>query len=70
MNSRDKGSLTFPQRNWFLLCVLVAIISIGATYYLVKKNTVTQNSEEIKTNNSSAIEGQDSSRIPPDSLRH
>jgi len=70
MNDRNKNALTFPQRNWLLLCLLVAIISAGITYYAVKKNTVTQNSNEIKTTNSSAINGQDSSRIPPDSLPH
>lgn len=70
MINRNKNSLTFPQRYWLLLCVLVAIISIGATYYIEKKNSVSKDNDEIRTNNSSAIKGQDSTHIPPDSLRH
>lgn len=27
MENTDNKSLSFPQRNWFLLCVLVAILS-------------------------------------------
>jgi len=70
MDNTDKNSLTFPQRNWLLLCILVAIFSIGATYLFQRKNTPNTNGTEIKTDNSSAIPGRDSVGISPDSLRH
>jgi len=68
--------LTFPQRNWLLLCVITAIIIIIA-YYLI--DTATQHrsiqpNNLRTTNGANAVpDGGDTSHtqgIPPDSLRH
>ena len=34
MENTDNKNLSFPQRNWFLLCVLVAILSPLSVHFL------------------------------------
>ena len=67
-----KTGLTFPQRNWLLLCVLTAII-VAIAYYLIETNmheTVRPN--QIQTTSGTANGGDTSHTqgIPPDSLKH
>jgi len=66
--------LTFPQRNWLLLCFLTAIV-VAIAYYLVDTGTrKTAQPNEIQTSGPANVaNGGDTSHtegIPPDSLRH
>jgi len=64
--------LTFPQRNWLLLCILTAII-VAIAYYLIETNMrATAPSNEIQTTSGTANGGDTSHTegIPPDSLKH
>ena len=74
MKTHDTG-LTFPQRNWLLLCVLTAII-VAIAYYLIDsslhKNTH-QNEIQTTSGPTTVPNGGDTSHtvgIPPDSLKH
>jgi hypothetical protein len=54
MENTDR-KLSFPQRNWFLLCVLVAILSPLAVHWLHigAEKTSYQQSVDIKSKDSS-----------------
>jgi hypothetical protein len=61
MENTDNKSLSFPQRNWFLLCVVVAILSpilvhllqTGAKRESYKQSIDIRSSDSSKTNDSS-----------------
>jgi hypothetical protein len=64
--------LTFPQRNWLLLCILTAII-VAIAYYLIETNMhATARPNEIQPTSGTANGGDTSHTegIPPDSLKH
>jgi hypothetical protein len=67
--------LTFPQRNWLLLCFITAII-VAVAYYLIDTGTHDNTQQnEIQTSGAPAniSSGGDTSNahgIPPDSLKH
>jgi hypothetical protein len=74
METRERR-LTFPQRNWLLLCILTAII-VAIAYYLVDsgmRNNTTPQEIQTTTGPTTTANGGDSSHtegIPPDSLKH
>ncbi|HEY6976527.1 MAG TPA: hypothetical protein VH396_09555 [Chitinophagaceae bacterium] len=72
MKTRD-ARLTFPQRNWLLLCIITAII-VAIAYYLIDANIRHKNPTGTTTNAPSAVSnGGDTAPaqgIPPDSLKH
>jgi hypothetical protein len=67
--------LTFPQRNWLLLCFLTAII-VALAFYIVDKSSRHHSREgQVQTTSgpTSVPNGGDTSHtqgIPPDSLKH
>lgn len=74
METRERR-LTFPQRNWLLLCILTAII-VAIAYYLVDtgvRNNTTPQEIQTTTGPTNTANGGDTSHtegIPPDSLKH
>jgi hypothetical protein len=70
MRTRDT-SLTFPQRNWLLLCIITAII-VAIAYYLIDTNIRHKNLQPTETTISgpSASDTAPAQGIPPDSLKH
>ncbi|WP_153796151.1 hypothetical protein [Foetidibacter luteolus] len=68
MEQVHRHKLSFPQRNWLLLCILVAIITAVTVYYLRGRSN--SNTVDIENASSSTINGMDSAGIPPDSLSH
>jgi hypothetical protein len=74
MESIHERRLTFPQRNWLLLCLLTVIITV-LVYYLIDKgshNTNIHSGEMQTTSGATTVPGdtQHTEGIPPDSLRH
>ena len=73
--SDERRRLTFPQRNWLLLCLLTAFITAIA-YYLIESNLTmnkTAPSNQVQTTGSrSSVIGdtQNAKGVPPDSLGH
>jgi hypothetical protein len=73
MKNMQDRRLTFPQRNWLLLCLFTAMLTV-LVYYLVDSNN--RNNSRFNqietTNSSSSITGdtQNTQGIPPDSLKH
>ena len=66
--------LTFPQRNWLLLCIITAII-VAIAYYLIADASHHATTNTIQTTGEPAnvANGGDTAHtqgIPPDSLKH
>jgi hypothetical protein len=75
MEARERR-LTFPQRNWLLLCFLTAII-VAIAYFLIdtttRHNTVQPSQLQTTSGPTNVANGGDTSHtqgIPPDSLKH
>jgi hypothetical protein len=74
MKTHDTG-LTFPQRNWLLLCILTAII-VAIAYYLIDSSmhkSMRQNQIQTTSGATTLPNGGDTAQtqgIPPDSLKH
>jgi uncharacterized protein (UPF0333 family) len=74
MKTHEKR-LTFPQRNWLLLCIITAII-VAVAYYLIVSAThsnTRQNQIQTTSGATTVPNGGDSAHtqgIPPDSLKH
>ena len=74
MKTRDTR-LTFPQRNWLLLCIITALI-VAVAYYLIDTNIRHKNLQptETTTGGPSTVpnvgDTASTQGIPPDSLKH
>ncbi|MEX6691156.1 hypothetical protein QTN47_26845 [Danxiaibacter flavus] len=68
-NSQHQHRLNFAQRNWLLLCVIVAIVSSVVTYFIQSGKKYSGNITNGGSINTSAP-ANDSAGIPPDSLSH
>jgi hypothetical protein len=61
MENTDNKNLSFPQRNWFLICVVVAILSPLIVHFLrtgahkesYKQSVDVKSSDPSKTNDTS-----------------
>jgi hypothetical protein len=68
-NSQHPRGLNFAQRNWFLLCIIVAIVSSLVTYFIQSGKKIPSDITQGGTISTSAP-ANDSAGIPPDSLPH
>lgn len=73
MENTNNKRLTFPQRNWLLMCLLTAFIVMFIDY-LINSNSRNKNANynNVQTASPSSISGdtQNAQGVPPDSLRH
>jgi hypothetical protein len=71
-NTNDKR-LTFPQRNWLLMCLLTVFIVMFVDYFIGKnRENRNTNYNNVQTSSPSSLTGdtQNAQGVPPDSLRH
>jgi hypothetical protein len=65
--------LTFPQRNWLLLCIITAII-VAIAYYLIananRRPTTNTQTTSAPANIENGGDTAHTQGIPPDSLKH
>lgn len=73
MENTNNKRLTFPQRNWVLMCLLTAFM-VMLIDYLIDSNNRNRNANynQVQTASPSSISGdtQNVQGMPPDSLRH
>jgi hypothetical protein len=69
MENTDNKNLSFPQRNWFLICVVVAILSPIAVHFLqagANKESYKQSIDIRSTDSSKANDSSYKVASPPD----
>jgi len=69
MENTDNRNLSFPQRNWFLLCILVAIFSPLLVHLLQTRAQKESNKQYNDIRRSDSSKANDSSykvAVPPD----
>jgi hypothetical protein len=69
MENTDNKQLSFPQRNWFLICVVVAILSPLVVHFLqasAQKQSYKQSIDIRSADSSKALDTSYKVASPPD----
>ena len=74
MEYKNDNKLTFPQRNWLMLCILTAVIT-AFIYYLIDTRAGNGSAgyhqvQSTASPSSVTTDTQQAEGIPPDSLHH